>query len=119
MSWQDYVDFILDKGNVEDCMIVDSTDGFIWAATPNFQLQNYKTMIIKEDGSEVEEDVSESSMSSLCMCNMLTHPSYDPLNGTIIFRSVCTLKMLLSHHLLKGHSSTHPNTPSTNDGLLF
>ena len=61
MSWQDYVDFILDKGNVEDCMIVDSTDGFIWAATPNFQLQNYKTMIIKEDGSEVEEDVSESS----------------------------------------------------------
>ena len=42
-------------------MIVDSTDGFAWAATPNFQLREYKAMIIKEDGSEVEEEVNEAS----------------------------------------------------------
>lgn len=61
MSWQGYVDFIVEKGDVEDCMIVDSTDGFAWANTVNFELREYKAMINKEDGSEVEEDVNEAS----------------------------------------------------------
>ena len=42
-------------------MIVDSTDGFAWANTVNFELREYKAMINKEDGSEVEEDVNEAS----------------------------------------------------------
>lgn len=42
-------------------MIVDSTDGFAWASTPNFQLREYKAMINKEDGSAIEEEVSEST----------------------------------------------------------
>jgi hypothetical protein len=60
-SWSQYIDFMTLKGNIEEAMIIDATDGSIWAGSANFMLQKYKASIAQEDGTDVEETVDEAS----------------------------------------------------------
>ena len=60
--WREYVDFIKSKGNIEEVVIIDSTNGAMWASSDpdHFYLREYKAMITQEDGNEVEELVNEA-----------------------------------------------------------
>ncbi len=60
ITWQDYVDYIKAKGNIEDCAIIDSTDGFCWASTPSFSLSTYMGTVVMEDGTEKEVEIKEA-----------------------------------------------------------
>eukprot|EP01035_Chromulina_nebulosa_P021873 gene21873-28315_t len=62
-AWKKYVTFMVDKGNIDQLMIVDSKDATIWATSSenDFYLREYKTNITQEDGTEKEELVNESN----------------------------------------------------------
>ena len=45
-SWQSYVDFMMSKGNLQDVLIVDASDGYTWASTPNFDLREYLVIFV-------------------------------------------------------------------------
>lgn len=59
--WQEYVDFIINKGSVENVLIVSKEDGSLWASSnkDDFFLRKYKATITKEDGTEEEQMVNE------------------------------------------------------------
>ena len=60
-TWINYCDFIKSKGNIENCMIISSNTGALWANIPDsFYLRIYKCNIIQEDGNELEEQVNEA-----------------------------------------------------------
>lgn len=61
--WQEYVDYILAKGSVENVLIVSKEDGSLWASSnkDDFYLRKYKTMITMEDGTEEEQLVNEAA----------------------------------------------------------
>lgn len=57
MSWADYANYLLAEGCTEEGGII-GTNGAIWAASPNFKLESYKTSIDnegKEESVEVDE----------------------------------------------------------------
>jgi hypothetical protein len=60
-TWKNYIDFIKSKGNIEDVLIIDSSEGFTYASTDDFDLRIYTTQIAQEDGTEVEEKVDEAT----------------------------------------------------------
>ena len=60
VNWQSYIDFIVNKGDIEDCIILSSNDAHTWASTPNFNLREYLGLVVKEDGAEVEELINEA-----------------------------------------------------------
>ena len=81
VDWKNYIDFIVNKGDIEDCMIVSSDDAHTWAATPNFNLREYLGLVVKEDGSEVEEFINEAA-NLLILMNGSKKPSHGlRLNG--------------------------------------
>jgi len=61
-SWKGYVDYIKDRGNIEEVLVISSEDGALWASSDpdNFYLRKYKAMITQEDGNEREEMVNEA-----------------------------------------------------------
>jgi hypothetical protein len=60
--WQEYVEYIKGRGNIEEVMIVSSEDGALYASSDptNFYLRTYTATIMQEDGSEREETVNEA-----------------------------------------------------------
>ena len=60
-TWAQYIDFLISKGNVDEAMVLDATDGSIWAASGDFGLRTYKTSIAQEDGTDIEETVDEAA----------------------------------------------------------
>jgi ribosomal protein L24E len=59
--WKEYVDFVKGKGSIDEVLIIDSTDGGLWASSDeNFFLKEYKALIMQEDGTEKEEVVNEA-----------------------------------------------------------
>jgi len=60
-SWQPYVETMLvGKGDIENAIICSSTDGTVWASTPDFTLKTYEAEIPQEDGTDVTETVDEA-----------------------------------------------------------
>ncbi len=47
-TWQNYIDFLLAKGNISHLMIVSKESGSLWAGTQDFFLREFKTIITKE-----------------------------------------------------------------------
>jgi len=61
LLWQSYIDYMLDRGSIENIMIISGKDGALWAtSSEQFLLKEYKTLITQEDGSEVNELVNET-----------------------------------------------------------
>ena len=61
-TWKDYIEFIVKRGDIDELMILDSSDGSLWASSSEtFSLKEYKTMIAQEDGTDKEETVNEAS----------------------------------------------------------
>lgn len=61
-SWKDYVDYIKNRGNIEEILIIAIDDGSILASSSpdTFFLRKYNTPIMQEDGTEKEELVNEA-----------------------------------------------------------
>lgn len=61
--WKAMVDFIIDRGSIENCMIVSSDDGSVFATSNDktFYLREYSAVITQEDGSEKNETVNEAN----------------------------------------------------------
>lgn len=61
--WKEYVEFIKNRGNIDEVLIISSEDGALWASSDpdNFYLRQYKATIMQEDGSEREETVNEAT----------------------------------------------------------
>lgn len=61
-TWQSYVDFMVERGNIDEIMIVSSDNGALWASSDldNFYLREYNATIMQEDGTEKEEKVNEA-----------------------------------------------------------
>eukprot|EP01038_Epipyxis_sp_PR26KG_P013536 gene13536-18156_t len=60
--WQSYLEYMKDRGSIEDIMIISSETGQIFATSnANFVLKEYKALITQEDGSEIEETVNEAN----------------------------------------------------------
>lgn len=61
--WQEYVDFIKSRGNVDEVLIIASEDGALYASSNanEFYLRTYKATIMQEDGNEREETVNEAA----------------------------------------------------------
>lgn len=68
-SWNDQVAYMMDRGSIENLLVISSEDGAMWASSApfdeskpdqGFYLREYKAMITKEDGSETEETVNEA-----------------------------------------------------------
>lgn len=47
-TWSDYIEFMQSKGNLQDIMIISAETGATWAATKDFNLKEYKAMIVQE-----------------------------------------------------------------------
>ena len=60
VNWQQYVDYLVARGNIDDCLFMDSSDGYTWASTNSFDLREYRGNIIKEDGTEEEQTINEA-----------------------------------------------------------
>jgi hypothetical protein len=60
--WKEYVDYIKNRGNIDELMIISSDDGGLWASSDadSFFLKQYKATIMQEDGTEKEETVNEA-----------------------------------------------------------
>ncbi len=61
--WKEYVDYIKDRGNIEEILIISSEDGALYASSDpdNFYLRTYPATIMQEDGTEKEETVNEAT----------------------------------------------------------
>ena len=62
-TWQSYIDFMIERGNIEQLMIISSEDGSLWGSSDpdGFYLREYSATITQEDGSEKEETVNEAA----------------------------------------------------------
>jgi hypothetical protein len=60
--WKAYAEFIKNRGNIEEALIVNAENGAMWASTnpDSFYLREYKATITQEDGNEKEETVNEA-----------------------------------------------------------
>lgn len=81
VTWQMFVDYIVAKGNVSECMIIDSEDGSHWASTNDFMLREYTTLIAQEDGTEKDEVVNEATNILTLMSGKARPPQGLRLNG--------------------------------------
>lgn len=60
-AWQPFIEtMLLGKGDVERAIICSSTDGTVWASTPDFTLKTYEAEIAQEDGTDLVETVDEA-----------------------------------------------------------
>lgn len=75
-SWQEQIDFIKNRGNLSNVMVVSADDGSLWASSDpdKFYLQEYTTMIMQEDGNEVSETVNEAA-------NLVKYMKGQPVGG--------------------------------------
>lgn len=53
-AWIDYIEFMKSKGNLQDIMIISAESGALWAGTKDFQLREYKAMIVQEVNFYIE-----------------------------------------------------------------
>lgn len=82
VTWQLYVDYIKAKGNIDECMIIDSEDGAHWASTsPDFILREYTATIVQEDGTDKDEIVNEATNILHLMAGKSRPPQGLRLNG--------------------------------------
>ena len=72
-TWKDHVDFIMQRGSVDNMVVISSENGDMWCSSDpdGFHLKQYKATITKDDGSEVEEMVDEAK-SILTFMNSLS-----------------------------------------------
>ena len=62
-SWQSFIDYMIERGSIDELMIISSETGGLYASSDNksFYLREYKAMITQEDGNEKEETVNEAN----------------------------------------------------------
>lgn len=62
-SWQSFIDYMIERGSMDELMIISSETGGLYASSDNksFYLREYKAMITQEDGNEKEETVHEAN----------------------------------------------------------
>ena len=50
-TWKDYISFLQAKGDLDELMVVDASDGSLWATSSQaFVMQEYRCPITQEDG---------------------------------------------------------------------
>jgi hypothetical protein len=61
-TWQQQIDFIKGRGNIDNVMIVSSEDGSLYGSSDpeRFFLQEYAASITQEDGNEISQTVNEA-----------------------------------------------------------
>jgi hypothetical protein len=60
LTWKSYVGHCMDRGSIDEFMIVSAVDASHWASTNDFMLREYVGTIVHEDGSEKEETINEA-----------------------------------------------------------
>jgi hypothetical protein len=61
-TWQHYADFIRSKNTCDEVMIISSTNGAHYAASPpTFQLREYNGVVMLETGEEKEQKINEAA----------------------------------------------------------